>query len=74
MQKSELVKGVVVTRRKLEPLKPRDVKRTNYLLRSRILSLYFILLPKKRSVNGRKLVSIIENYSKNRMEELFEFS
>jgi hypothetical protein len=40
--------------------------------------MYFILLPKKRSVNGRKLVSIIENYSKNRMEEWriggFEFS
>jgi hypothetical protein len=45
-----------------------DVKRTNYHLRSGILSMYFILLPKKRSVNGRKLVSIIENYSKNRME------
>jgi hypothetical protein len=33
-----------------------------------------LLSPRKRSVNGLKLVGIINNYSKNRMEVSFEFS
>jgi hypothetical protein len=72
MLENEHVTGVAVTKIKLEPQKPRDVKRMNCPLRNEMLSLYFILSLKKKSVNVRKLVSIIENFSKNRMEESFE--
>jgi hypothetical protein len=62
------VTGVAVAKKKLEPQRPRDVKRMNCPLRSEMLSLYFVLSLKKKSVSVRKLVSIIEN----RMEESFE--
>jgi hypothetical protein len=42
--------------------------------KSEMLSLYFIPLPRRRNANGRKLVNIIENFSKNKIGELFEYS
>jgi hypothetical protein len=72
MLENELVTGVAVTKRKLEPQKLREVKQMNCPLRNEMLSMYSILSLKNKSVSVRKLGSILENFSKNRMEESFE--